>query len=308
MAKYLFCNSAGNAAEAIALALSSGVASADQIVGTDAVGQLDNSLIKWASPGAIGSVVASTIKGTTGTFTGLNLGASGALYAGDANNSYTPGSGALKNYTGLFSIINSGTATTLVQLDGTRFICGIFGSAQVAGRSVNQAGGSFGRDLLVKGGNSESAAGVVGVGGSLTLENGLPTGGASAGRIIFKTYAAAGTTSTEVAAFSAAGAFTANVSLQIGSSGTPLLKLLSAIATLDFPSIPAQASADLTITVTGSAINDFVQLGLPASPASGINFQAFVSAANTVTVRAANYTAAAIDPASASYRVSVMGF
>jgi hypothetical protein len=106
---------------------------------------------------------------------------------------------------------------------------------------------------------------------------------------------------------SSTGAFTAP-SLQMGSTGTPLLKLLSAIATLDFPSIAAQSFSDLTLTVTGAAVNDLVQLGLPASPASGINFQAFVSAANTITVRAQNATGLAIDPASASYRVSVMGF
>lgn len=91
-------------------------------------------------------------------------------------------------------------------------------------------------------------------------------------------------------------------------TGTPLLKMLSAIATLDFPSIAADSSADLTVTVTGAAVNDLVQLGLPASPASGINFKVFVSSANTITVRAQNDTGMAIDPASASYRVSVMGF
>ncbi|MBC7971536.1 MAG: hypothetical protein H7Z11_15680 [Verrucomicrobia bacterium] len=120
-------------------------------------------------------------------------------------------------------------------------------------------------------------------------------------------FEARNSTPTLLTSIDPAGKITAP-SLQIASTGTPLLKLLSAIATLDFPSIAAQSSSDLTITVTGSAVNDVVNVGLPATPASGIDFNAFVSAANTVTVRAHNYTALSIDPASASYRVSVMGF
>jgi hypothetical protein len=92
------------------------------------------------------------------------------------------------------------------------------------------------------------------------------------------------------------------------ASGTALTKLLSASATLDFGSIAAAASADLTITVTGAATGNTVILGLPAAPTAGIIFQGFVSAANTVTVRATNITGAPVDPASASYRAAVLGF
>lgn len=78
----------------------------------------------------------------------------------------------------------------------------------------------------------------------------------------------------------------------------------SATASLDFPSIAAAASADLTIALPGAAVNDSVSLGLPAAPTAGLVFQAFVSAADTVTVRATNITAAAVDAAPATYRVS----
>lgn len=81
---------------------------------------------------------------------------------------------------------------------------------------------------------------------------------------------------------------------------------LTATAALNFASINAAASADLTITVAGAAVNDSVALGLPAAPTAGIVFNAFVSAANTVTVRATNITAGAVDPASATYRVTVI--
>lgn len=79
----------------------------------------------------------------------------------------------------------------------------------------------------------------------------------------------------------------------------------SATAALDFASIAAAASADLTIALPGAAVGDKVSLGLPAAPAAGLIFQAFVSATDTVTVRATNITAAPVDAASATYRVSL---
>lgn len=84
------------------------------------------------------------------------------------------------------------------------------------------------------------------------------------------------------------------------------LGIITATAALDFGSIATLTKADLTITVAGATVGDAVMLGLPAAPTSGIVFQAFVSASNTVTVRANNYTAGSVDPASATYRVTVI--
>lgn len=84
-------------------------------------------------------------------------------------------------------------------------------------------------------------------------------------------------------------------------------RILVGSAVLDFPSIAAASQANLTITVNGAAVNDDVILGLPAAPAVGIVFDAFVSATNTVTVRATNVTAAAVDPVSATYSVLIIG-
>jgi len=80
---------------------------------------------------------------------------------------------------------------------------------------------------------------------------------------------------------------------------------LTATANLDFAAIAAAGSADLTIAVPGAWVGDAVSLGLPAAPAAGLIFQAFVSAAGTVTVRATNITAAAVDAAAAAYQVTV---
>lgn len=76
-------------------------------------------------------------------------------------------------------------------------------------------------------------------------------------------------------------------------------------ADLDFGSISAAASADLTITLPGAKINDLTWFGRPAAPTAGIIYQAFVSAADTVTVRATNITASPVNPASQTFNVAV---
>ncbi len=90
--------------------------------------------------------------------------------------------------------------------------------------------------------------------------------------------------------------------------GTQLSKILSATASLDFPSISANSSSDLTITVTGATTGSSVELGLPTAPTAGIIYMGFVSAANTVTVRAFNVTSGAINPASQSFTATVLVF
>lgn len=85
-----------------------------------------------------------------------------------------------------------------------------------------------------------------------------------------------------------------------------LQKTLTVAATLDFPSIAAVGTQALTVSVPGARVGDLVVLGLPDTVNNGVVFDARVSAADTVTVRALNITAGAIDPASASYRVSVI--
>ena len=86
----------------------------------------------------------------------------------------------------------------------------------------------------------------------------------------------------------------------------------TATASLTWGSIAAGASATQTVTVTGAAINDRV---LPGLPAAGVNAglipQAWVSSANTVTIRLTNITASPITPASgaaANYAVTALRF
>ena len=94
---------------------------------------------------------------------------------------------------------------------------------------------------------------------------------------------------------------------RIAVEGNLVAHMLTASATLDFPSISAQSFADLTITVTGAALGDSVALGVPtASVTAGLMFTAWVSATNTVTVRAHNYSVAAADPASGTFKATIV--
>jgi hypothetical protein len=91
-----------------------------------------------------------------------------------------------------------------------------------------------------------------------------------------------------------------------GSATTPAFaSTLTNTATLDFPSTAAGTVSDLTVTVTGAADGDMVQIGVPNAAVSATgSYFAWVSATNTVTIRLK--TEATEDPASASFKVWVI--
>jgi len=96
--------------------------------------------------------------------------------------------------------------------------------------------------------------------------------------------------------------------LKIGG-GTAIAKVMSATATLDFGSTTTLLSTDLTITVTGAADGDPVQIGVPSGSVNANScFTAYVSSANTVTVRFNNYSSGSINPASGTFRAVVTHF
>jgi hypothetical protein len=118
---------------------------------------------------------------------------------------------------------------------------------------------------------------------------------------------------TEVASLKVDGTFTtaAQISAATGivvGGGSLAKKILSALAALDFGSIAAGATAELTISVTGAAVGDSVHLGTPASLEAGLIVVARVSAADTVKVRVYNSTSGAIDPASGNFRATVISY
>ncbi len=100
---------------------------------------------------------------------------------------------------------------------------------------------------------------------------------------------------------------TAAATIQADANGNLIKKtyLPTVSATLDFPNTSAQTSSDLTVSVTGAAVGDLVQVGLPASIDANSSYMGWVSASNVVTVRFNNYSAGSINPASATFKVLV---
>lgn len=90
--------------------------------------------------------------------------------------------------------------------------------------------------------------------------------------------------------------------VRAGSSGT-----ISNTAVLDFPSTNAQISSDLTIALTGAVVGDSVLLGVPnGSVSPNTCYTSWVSATNVVTVRFNNYSSASVDPASGTFKVTII--
>lgn len=256
---------------------------------------------------------------STGELQLQNSGASSGgalLYATSSNFTICRADSA--NYSEVLRASLNGGSIMLGLWDGARF-----GTRIGFGAGIIPIGGTHTTDLWIEreaaaiaqlGSDANGAAtdqtlkshdGITGTdrnGANLTIASGNSTGtGTSA--IIFATPAAGSTgtaarTASERVRINSAG-------ITIGS-GSAISKVLTATASLDFGSIAAQSSADLTVTVTGAATGDAVVMGLPAAPASGVVFNAFVSSANTVTIRATNATVAPIDPDSATYRATVI--
>ena len=86
------------------------------------------------------------------------------------------------------------------------------------------------------------------------------------------------------------------------------IQSLTATASLNFPNVVANSTQDLTVTVEGVKAADpqpVVSLGLPAGLDAGLVFHGFVSADDTVTVRATNATTGDINPLAFTCRVEV---
>ena len=90
-----------------------------------------------------------------------------------------------------------------------------------------------------------------------------------------------------------------------GGTTTLHTHTLHAVATLNFGSIAANSTSELTMTVAGATTNAAVYLGAPPAIEAGLIWCGYVSAADTVSVRIHNMTGGAIDPASADWHVRV---
>ncbi len=133
----------------------------------------------------------------------------------------------------------------------------------------------------------------------------LAAGTATAGTAPLKLTAGTSLTTAENGAVEYDGT---NYYATAGGVRYTLAKTLTATSSLNFPSTGAAGGfSNLTITVTGAADGDVVQLGVPSALILSNSFYtAYVSAANTVTVRFTNTNGLlAQDPAAGTFRVSV---
>jgi hypothetical protein len=82
--------------------------------------------------------------------------------------------------------------------------------------------------------------------------------------------------------------------------------LLTGSASLTFAAIAAASEEVQTISVPGAEVGDCVSIGLPTTLPAGLAATAWVSSANTVSVRLHNYTTVAtLTPPTATYNVAV---
>jgi hypothetical protein len=92
-----------------------------------------------------------------------------------------------------------------------------------------------------------------------------------------------------------------------GTTWHEIPKIIKASATLDFPSTGAHSGSDLTVTVTGAAIRDGVVIQPdPAAILANACYTAWVSAANTVTVRYNHYGSGSSNPASNVFDLTII--
>ena len=163
------------------------------------------------------------------------------------------------------------------------------------------------------GGSINTSAGAVASGGSIDTSNGGGSINTSLGGGSINTLGTGSIGLGIVATRTTlSGSATAARTVTLpNTTGTLPIALISTSTALDFGSISTGAFVDLTITLTGAATTDVVFVTCLDTAGRGATdgaliFEAFVSATNTVKVRAHNPTAGSIDPASYNFKVAII--
>ena len=96
----------------------------------------------------------------------------------------------------------------------------------------------------------------------------------------------------------------ASATFKVKSLGS--LGLLTGSGTINFGSVPDGSCLASTLSVTGAATGDHVSAGWPTALETGLIGSMFVSSADTVAVRLCNFSGAAVDPASATFKAAIV--
>ncbi len=91
-----------------------------------------------------------------------------------------------------------------------------------------------------------------------------------------------------------------------GEHVAELRHVITHTESIDFPGIAARGVSDRTVSIAGAQVGDVVVVGLPAAAQAGLVFDARVSEAGKVKVRAQNIASAQIDAASADYKITIV--
>ena len=85
-------------------------------------------------------------------------------------------------------------------------------------------------------------------------------------------------------------------------------KTLTTTASLYFGQVNSNSTNSVSVVVTGCTLNDIVLLGLPANMDNGIAFSGHVTTTNGLEIDCINATNGNITPATATYRITVIGY
>jgi len=100
--------------------------------------------------------------------------------------------------------------------------------------------------------------------------------------------------------------------LQSGSTTYGVLPLssrtLTTTASIYFGIVGNNSTNSVSVVVTGCQLNDIVLLGLPASNPQGVSFLGHVTTTNGLEVDCINATNGSLTPATATYRITVIGY
>lgn len=197
-------------------------------------------------------------------------------------------------------------------------------SDDTAGQRLKECGATNNWSTFASGGGSSSVTGLyssalnfgsipdLGCAALTFTSTGLTTGKAlalslpdtlEAGLIGMAFASAADTTTVRLCNVSGAALDPASGAFKVRDMDT--LGYLTASTTINFGSIGDGNCAASTLTLAGAVAGDNVAAGWPSGLETGLTGSMFVSAADTIAVRLCNFSGAAVDPASGTFKAAI---